>query len=222
MPTTSERPSRKAMLRTLSVEVAAPLVVFYGLRALGADQVVALLIAAILPAARTVYRAVTARRLDGIAVFMLGALVLTVVMSTITGEPRVLLIRNAWGTAALGLWILGTLFVRKPFLFTGARLVFDDAQQLEWDENWQRHPAFRHVLWVCTAVWGAVFLGDAALRVLLAMTLPIDVVPVLDDVLLVVTLVVLVVFQRWYGRPYLRRHGLRLRGVHLTADEPAR
>jgi hypothetical protein len=66
------------------------------------------------------------------------------------------------------------------------------------------------------------FLADAALRVLMAATLPIDLVPLLDDALLVVTLAALVGHQRHYGRAYLRRHGLRMHGVHLSrVDAPA-
>lgn len=48
----------------------------------------------------------------------------------------------------------------------------------------------------------------------MAVTLPIDAVPILDDVALVLVLAVLLVFQRVYGRTHLRRHGIRMRGVH--------
>jgi hypothetical protein len=66
------------------------------------------------------------------------------------------------------------------------------------------------------AVWGGACLLDAGLRVLMAFTLPIDLVPALDNVLLVVTLGAILLFQRTYGRRYLRRHNLQLRGVQVS------
>ncbi len=55
----------------------------------------------------------------------------------------------------------------------------------------------------------------------MAVTFPIDLVPLLDDVLLVVTLAAVVGFQRFYGRSALRRNGLRMRGVHVERLAPA-
>lgn len=72
-----------------------------------------------------------------------------------------------------------------------------------------------------TAIWAAAFAVDAVIRVLMALTLPIDLVPALDDGLLVVTLVALVAVQRLYGRRYLREHGLGRRGaeIYRLSDE---
>jgi len=95
-------------------------------------------------------------------------------------------------------------------------VISDRDKQQQWETNWRDHPPFRHVLRVATAVWGAALLADAALRVVMAATLPVDAVPLLDDVLLIVTLAALLVFQRLFGRAYLRGHGLRLRGVELV------
>ncbi|MDT7785308.1 MAG: hypothetical protein QOF58_3727, partial [Pseudonocardiales bacterium] len=97
-----------------------------------------------------------------------------------------------------------------------ALLVLPEDKKQVWAANWERHPAIRHALRGCTAIWGAIFLADTAIRVGMALTLPIDLVPVLDDVLLVVLLLVLVVVQRVYSRTVMRRAGLRINGVHVS------
>jgi membrane-bound ClpP family serine protease len=206
----------RGLVSVVALELAGPLVIFYGLRAAGVSQWIALLAAGALPAVRAVHGLVVERRVSGITVFVLGAMVLTVAMSFVSGSPRVLLIRNAWGTCALGVWALITLWGRRPFLYEAMRVISDRDKQQRWEANWRDHPPFRQVLRIATAVWGAALLADAALRVVMAATLPIDAVPLLDDVLLVVTLAALLAFQRLYGRAYLRRHGLRLRGVELV------
>ncbi|HZE41025.1 MAG TPA: VC0807 family protein [Stackebrandtia sp.] len=202
--------------RVLAVEIIAPLVLFYGLRWLGVGQFPALLAGAIIPAAGAVRDFVAERRVGGVRIFVLGTMALTVAMSFVSGNPRVLLIRNGWGTAALGGWMLVTLLARRPFLYEAARVVFDEDKRQIWERDWEQYPPFRRLLRICTALWGVAFLADAAVRVILAFSLPVDAVPALDDVLLVVTIAVILVLQRVYGRSYMKRHGLRMRGVHIT------
>ncbi|WP_405058175.1 hypothetical protein OG474_36300 [Kribbella sp. NBC_01505] len=202
--------------RPLILELGLPLVAFYGLRWAGASQFVALLAGAVLTGAAAVVHGIRERRVTGIQVFVLGTMLLSIGISLVSGNPRVLLIRNGWGTAALGLWCLLTLLARKPFLYEAGRLVLPPEKAEQWAHNWDSSEVFQRLLRTCTAFWGAAFLVDAAVRVLFAATLPIDLVPLLDDILLVVTLAALVLFQRTYARASLRRHGLRLDGTRLV------
>lgn len=216
---TAGRGSKAALAVTLFFELALPLLVFYGLRALGVDQITALLVAAVLPAARIAHGAIRERRLNGVSVFVLVTLVLTVALTYVTGSPRALLVRSAWASAAMGLWILATLLTRRPFLFSVTRVFLTTRDQRVWDGNWEGSAVFRRALRVSTAVWGTVFLACTGLSVTMALTLPIDLVPLLDDLLLVLTLGLILLFQRFYGRAQLGRHGLRMRGVHLERIE---
>ncbi|MFD2419814.1 VC0807 family protein [Amycolatopsis pigmentata] len=201
--------------RVLLIHVLIPLALFYGLRGLGVNPFAALLAGGAIPAASAVRDIVVDHRVSGVRVFVLGAMVLTVAISFVTGSPRVLLIRNAWGTAALGVFLLASLLTRRPFLFEAGNIVFDENKRRIWARNWENFPAFRSLLLRCSAIWGLASLADAGVRVAMAMTLPVDVVPVLDDVLLVLTLAFLVAVQRFYGRAHLRRNGLRLNGVEI-------
>ncbi|GAA3525406.1 hypothetical protein GCM10022222_05320 [Amycolatopsis ultiminotia] len=214
--------SGRVVSRALAVHVIVPLVLFYGLRWLDVQQFVALLAGAAIPVVAAVREIAVDRRVSGVRVFVLGTMLATVLISFVTGSPRVLLIRNAWGTAALGLFLLGSVLIRKPFLYEAGSFVFDDEKRRTWTGNWERFPEFRGLLLRCSVIWGVACLADASLRVVAAMVLPVDVVPVLDDVLLVVTLAVLLLVQRVYGRAYLRGKGLCLNGVEIRPLGAAR
>ncbi|MEV6847367.1 VC0807 family protein [Actinoplanes sp. NPDC051411] len=207
--------------RTLLLDVVAPLAVFYGLRAAGASPLLALLAGAVLPLAGAARDLAGRRRPDGVRVFVLAVMTVTVAASLITGSPRALLVRSAVMMAALGLFLLFTLRARRPFLYAAAQTVLPPGKQRVWQDNWDRHPPFRRLLWLLSAVWALGCLLDAAIRLALALTLPIDSVPALDAALLVATLAVLLAVQRIFGRAYLRRHGLRLRGVILEPTPTA-
>ena len=186
-----------AFSRVLLVHVIVPLVLFYGLRWLGVDQFLALLAGAVIPVAGVVHGIIVERRIGGLQIFMLGTMGLTVAMSFVTGSPRLLLIRNGWGMAAIGVWMLCTLLSGRPFLYAATRIVVDEDRQRTLEANWDRYPAFRRVMWICSAFWGVACLVDSTVRVILAMTLPVDLVPVLDDVLLAVTVLAILAFQRF-------------------------
>ncbi|PRY02279.1 VC0807 family protein [Allonocardiopsis opalescens] len=206
--------------RTLALELVLPLAVFYGMRALGADQFLALLLAAALPAAHAVHGIAVHRRVSGVTLFVLGTMVLTVAMSLITGSPRALLIRDAWASAAMGLWTLATLAVGRPLLYSGTLAFLSGERAATWRRNWERFPEFRHAMRVSTGVWGGIFLCHTAVQIAMAASLPIDLVPALEPVLLAVTVLALFSFQKLYGDRYLRRHGLRMHGVELSRRRP--
>jgi hypothetical protein len=60
-----------------------------------------------------------------------------------------------------------------------------------WDSIWARSSQFRQIWKVTTVIWGSAMLVDAAIRVIMAYTLPIGIVPGLGGVLWPVTFVVL-------------------------------
>jgi uncharacterized membrane protein len=205
------------VLKKIAVDLLVPTAVYYGARALGVDQTTALVLSGVVPALRVVQSVITERRINGMNTFVLAAVALGFAMSFVTGEPRVLLVRAAWGTAAFGLLLLGSLWLaKKPLVYSLANQVLSPDGQRTLAENWERYPALQRVLRGVTAIWGVMFLADTAVRVVMALTLPIDLVPALDDALLVVLLVLLVVVQRLYARFVMRRAGLRINGLHVT------
>lgn len=192
----NEAVEKKAVEKTttpvpaLLMDVCIPLVGYYGLRAAGAGQWWALVLSGIAPLLHTGRTLVRTRRIDSVGLFVLVTMVLSAVMPLLTGSPRLLLARESWSTAAFGLWIVGSLLGRRPFLLDVTLTFLRGAAARRWEEAWRDDPRFRRALRVVTVLWGGAFLLDAAARVVMAYTLPVDTVPVAGAALLVVLLIV--------------------------------
>ncbi|SHM10847.1 MULTISPECIES: VC0807 family protein [Streptomyces] len=201
---------RRRLAAQLLFELVLPLGSYYGLRAAGLGQWLSMAVGGALLLPWIVYGIVRQRRVEAMAVFTLSLVVIGTVLTLISGSPRVVMIRDSWLTAAIGLWVLGTLLTRRPFIMTASRGIViakvGEAGLVEWEARWDTEPTFRHHLRLVTAVWGAVFLLDAVLRVVLAYTIPVDAFPLTSTVLWLVMLGGLLTWHNWY----LTRHGMKL------------
>lgn len=194
----------RAIIVTLGIDVAAPVALFYLLRAFGVNQWLALTLAAIPPAARAVQSVVTKRKVDGLALFALTIIALSLLGSFVTGSPRFLLAKDGWMTAVAGGWILLTI-LRTPFIFGFLRTILRGEVLDRTEINWRDSPTFRHAMRVVTALWGVGLVLDAGVRVVLAYTLPVDQVPLISTLQYVALFVCLEVSTRLY----LRRKSIR-------------
>ncbi len=184
------------------LDLVVPLVLFYVLRGAGVGVYLALLAGALVSAVTAVVVVVTQRRLDAIAVFVLTTMVVSVGVSLLTGSDRFLLAKEGWLTAVTGIWFLGTLRARRPLAFHFSRPLLEGRLGWpdDWDALWEQAPRFRRMWRVSTALWGAGTLLDSAARVVMAYTLPVDLVPALSSAMYAVTSVVLVGVTNVYYR----------------------
>ncbi|ANY06602.1 VC0807 family protein [Pseudonocardia sp. HH130630-07] len=176
--------NRRELLVTTAVDLATPLVVFYGLRAAGIGAGPALLTGAAAPAARALYVLLRYRRPEWFAVLVLVLCVASAATSLVGGDERVLLARDGLVTAALGATLLATVPGTRPALFTVGRLTLTEAghDPAEWDRRWTASARFRGVWRWLTVGWALGLFADAGLRVVTAYTLPVDVVPAVHAV----------------------------------------
>jgi hypothetical protein len=184
----------------LALDFLLPVALFYALRAFGVSAYLALLAGA---AASLVSAAVTLvrdRRLNSVAVFMTVILVLSTLVSVLSGSPRFLLARDAWVTGAVGVWFIASCWSSRPLAYHFARAVGEGrfGWPPDWEARWERAPAFRRMWRVASVIWGLGTLLDAVLRWVMAYTLPIDLVPLLTQVLFGVTGLVLFVVTNVY------------------------
>lgn len=177
-------------VRALVTDLAGPLVLYYVLHACGVDDVVALAAGGVPPAITVVVTAVRERRADPLALAVVLGVVLGVVAATIGGSPRELLARGAVLTAPFGLYTLVTLWWRRPVCFELTRTMLPHRAAVM-DELWETDPRFRRAWREITVMWGVLLAVDAGLRVVIAVTLPVPVVPALDTALTLSTIVVL-------------------------------
>lgn len=213
--------------RTLLIDIAAPLAVFYLLHALGVPDVPALLASAVPPLVNAIVTAVRERRIEPIATVVVVITLLGLLMSLLgSGGPRELLARGAWLTAPFGLWTLATAsrrIARRPITFTVTReLMSGKAATL--DRLWDTEPRFRRAWRRITIAWGVTALADSAARIVMAATLPVAWVPALETGLTAATIIALqpvTLFFLWRSGCWMELFGSAAAAQQQPAAEQA-
>ncbi|MEO6081908.1 MAG: VC0807 family protein [Umezawaea sp.] len=228
MNSAAHRAGRSGQAVTLLADLIVPVATYYLLRVAGINTLLALVLSSMPTAVLLVYQSVRHRRIGILGTFVLLLIAASVAVSLVTGSPRFLMAKAGWFTAAIGVVFLSTLLLARPLAFTLARGMLRQSPMAAtfntdaWDEMWEREPAFRRVWRACTTLWGVGLLSDAAARVIMAYTLPVDAVPALGTALWGLTFVVLQLIQHRY---FVRaRLGATLRQQPLpgiTNREPA-
>lgn len=189
----TDRPHRSTRRQTivrLGVDLVAPVAAYYVLRAMGVSDIPALAAGGLFPAIGLVYAALTGRRVERFALFVLVVIAASTVAAVLTGDARDLLVRHAWLSAPIGGWVLATLWADQPFCFTATRMLL--VRRIDvMDRLWAAEPGFRRAWRQITLCWGVMLLLDAALRVVMALELPVAVVPGLDTALTIGTTIAL-------------------------------
>ncbi|BCJ40979.1 hypothetical protein GCM10010168_47220 [Actinoplanes ianthinogenes] len=200
-------PSRSTLLLPLLIDFGLPLAVYYGLRAAGVDQWWSLLFSAAVPAVVVIVRLVRSRRVDFLALFVLSAVALSVGVSAMTGDPRTMLIRDAWAGligGLIGVWLLASVWFGRPALmvliraFVLAKVGPDGLRA--WEARWDTDHDFRRALRLLTFVWGCATLLNVVVTILAAYLLPLDLAPAVLNAAWPVILVPTLVFHLYYTK----------------------
>jgi hypothetical protein len=195
------------LYRSLIVNVALPLITVQVLLRTNTPAVTALAIAAIFPFVDAVVGLVRKRRFDPIAVLSLIAIVVGIGTSGITGNAGFAVAKESLFTIVFGLIFLGSLAAPRPMIFQLGRQYAtggDPAAAAAWDARWAL-PGFRRTIRLMTAVGGCGFLLEAALRVVVAFTLPVTTSTIVSPVLGIAVLAVLIVWTTRYVRAVRQR-----------------
>jgi hypothetical protein len=152
---------------------------------------------------------IRSRTLNRLGIFVLSTMLLGVGVSLISGSPRFLLAKEARLTAVIGVWFLASSRRQRPLSFVFARAALEGRRHFttqSWDALWDRSRSFRRGWRISSVIWGVGMLVDATLRVVLAYSLPVDLVPALSAALFPVTVVaVALIDQINYRANGLRR-----------------
>jgi intracellular septation protein A len=170
--TTGASSAMRGRLRSIAMivifDIAAPLLAYNWLRSAGLSTVTALILSGVFPALGVTIGAVRHRRLDVIGAVVLAGIIVGTVLGLVSHNAKLVLIEGSVPTVVFGVACLGSLWARRPFMFTLV-LEFvgpDTAKGREMTLFWQ-HEGFRHSFRVITATWGVGFLIEAALRVVI-------------------------------------------------------
>ncbi|MFH9676428.1 VC0807 family protein [Streptomyces sp. NPDC017405] len=179
--------------KPLLIDVALPLGSYYLFKsAFGMGTVAALGWSSVVPAARTLWGLVRERRTNALAALILVVNVVSLTLSFVSGDPRLMLAKDGAVSSTVALGILVSVRLGRPMMTAGMKpfLVKGDADK---EAAWQRlvtgsaagSAAFRAKERLFSVVWGLVLLAECAARVVGAYTLPVDTMVWLGSVMLV-------------------------------------
>jgi hypothetical protein len=201
--------SLRDQLALLAFDIAAPTALYYILRSVGASNLAALSISAVLPAVAAIYKLAVKRRVDAVALVVVATIAVSIALSLVAHDVRFLLARDGYITALWGLWFLATLRARRPAALVFARPLMEGRKVFgtrSWESLWESDARFRRIWRFSTVMWASALLADAAARVVMAYSLPVDVVPGLGAALWPVTFVLIqIVTNVYYHRAGLYR-----------------
>ncbi|MFD7709151.1 VC0807 family protein [Streptomyces sp. NPDC059786] len=177
----------------LVLDVALPLGSYYLLKSgFGMSTVAALGWSSVVPAVRTGWTAVKDRRLNGLAALILIVNVAGLLMSFVTGDPRLMLAKDSAVSSVVGIGILLSVRLGKPMMTTvlAPSVTKGSAARTEaWERLLNGSARFRRAERTFSTVWGVALLTECVLRVVGAYTIPVDTMVWLGSVVMVVTIV---------------------------------
>ncbi|MET8248837.1 VC0807 family protein [Streptomyces sp. NPDC005202] len=187
--------SMRANFAPLFVDVAVPLGSYYLLKdGFGMSTFAALAWSSVVPAVRTVWSAVRERQTNGLALLILVVNVVGLLLSFVSGDPRLMLVKDSAVSSTVGIGILVSVALGKPMMTAAVKpfLVKGDATK---EAAWQRlqsgsgsasgAAAFRRAERVFSVVWGVVLVGECVARIVGAYTLPVDTMVWLGSVFMI-------------------------------------
>jgi microcompartment protein CcmK/EutM len=184
-----------ALLKTLGVEIAVPLGVYYGLHSLGASDFTALALSGVFPLARTLYQFAKNRTVNGLALVVLVTNVVGMLLTFVSGDARMMIAKDSIGSGITGLVILVSAFTAQPIM-TKALRPFLTHGKADHEAAWDRlrgNGRFVTVLRRSSFIWGVGFMVESAARVIGAFTLPVSTMVWLSTVIFVGTFALIMV-----------------------------
>jgi uncharacterized membrane protein len=160
----------RPMFQTILLDVAPPLVAYYGLRAAGASEYVALLSATVLSGLRVVYGVVKSRRLDPFAAYLLLTFGLSLAVGLATTDPKMILVGNTFVNGLGGLIFLGSCITGTPM----TQVVGERFGKPDDEEDPAEALRRRRVHVQLSAMWGIGLLIEVAIRLVVIANLSVD------------------------------------------------
>ncbi|MHB9859939.1 VC0807 family protein [Streptomyces sp. YIM S03343] len=175
------------------LDVAVPIGAYYLLKdALGTSTFAALAWSSLVPAVRTAWSVVKERKANGLAALILVVNVVSLTLSFVSGDPRLMLAKDSAVSSTIGIGILVSVALGRPMMTAGLKPFVvrgDEAREAAWERlaggAAERSAAFLRLERVFSLVWGAVLLAECVVRVIGAYTVPVDTMVWLGSVIMI-------------------------------------
>jgi len=174
--------SKQSTFGPLIVDVAVPLGSYYLFKdAFGMSTFAALAWSSVVPALRTVWSLVRERRTNGLAGLILVVNVVSLVLSFVSGDPRLMLAKDGAVSSTIGIGILVSVALGRPMMTAGMKpflIKGDQAKEAAWQRLASGRAAasadFLRKERTFSTVWGVALLAECVARVVGAYTIPVD------------------------------------------------
>ncbi|MCI3278965.1 VC0807 family protein [Streptomyces cylindrosporus] len=190
---TTQTPSALDNFRPLIVDVAVPLGAYYLFKdAFGMSTFAALAWSSVVPAARTVWSLVKERRANALAGLILAVNVVSLLLSFLSGDPRLMLAKDGAVSSTVGIGILVSVALGRPMMTAGMKPFLVKGNPAK-EAAWQRLASGRAAASadflrkerVFSVVWGVALLAECVARVVGAYTIPVDTMVWLGGVMMI-------------------------------------
>jgi hypothetical protein len=207
--TMTARPPSQAGIRPAALagvllgDLIAPVGLYYAARALGAPVMLAVLLGGLSCLPRQAIGLARRRRPDGLGVAVLIVLAVSGLLSLLSGDARVLVMKDAVWPLAAGAVTAASCLRGKPVTFYLLRPVLTQGQPGNrpfWEQVWADGRAFRHCLRVLAAGWSVILLAAGAVELLLAVSLQVSAAAAVPAVVPAIVIPVLLGGTALYGR----------------------
>ncbi|MGW6912162.1 VC0807 family protein [Streptomyces sp. NPDC054940] len=200
----SKKTSRQSTFGPLIVDVAVPVGSYYLLTdAFGASTFAALALSSVVPAVRTVWSVVKERRGNALAALILVVNVVSLLLSFVSGDPRLMLAKDSGVSSAIGVAILVSVVLGRPMMTAGFKPFLvqgDPAREAAWERlaggSAAGSAAFVRSERAFSVVWGVVLLVECVVRVVGAYMVPVDTMVWLGSVILIGSMALAFVVSR--------------------------
>jgi len=171
------RPGVAASLRPLLIDIGIPVGTYYLLRdAFGVSLWLSLALSSAVPAVRAIADLVAERKLNLLAVLMVGVNLAGIAVSFLTGDPRAMIAKDSAVSSVIAFAILGSVVLRRPLMSAGLKPFMTRGQaerMAAWDRLAAASGRFRRLEQAFSTIWGLALLGECAARLVGAYTLPV-------------------------------------------------
>lgn len=208
----AQPPSFRATVRSLLPSILVNGVLVYLIYTLlksytSASDLVALLVSSVPALLSEIVTIVRQRQLDVLGIIVLVFLAISAVVSFIGGDPKLLLIRESFLTAALAVACVVSLLFPRPLMFYIIRYFAtgnDPAKALAFNSRWQ-YPEFRRYIRITTLFWGIIYLIEFPMRVFMVYHLSIQQYLAIGPIVFYGLTFVVIGFTIAYGRRTISR-----------------
>ena len=199
-------------------DIGGPLLAYHLLQSNGVGAVPALVLSGVFPAVGVIIGIIRHRRADAVGVLVLAGIVVGAVLGLVSQNPKLVLDEGSVSTGVFGLICLGSLATDKPMMYRFAlEFMGADTERGREFADLRQYQEFRRAFVVITVVWGAAYLVEAAVRVLIVQETSAGTALAVSKVLPYAVAAVLIAWTLGYGRLQKRR-GDRIAAAYAAAE----